>query len=122
MTYEETQILIKDICARLPYGVRVKQGGWEHTLKSANMYSVSFDSSCAIPIPLLRPMSNMTEEEREEFRIIGGVMSHNPQNDSWAISAFTPEAYDWLLAHHFDFRGLIEKGLAIEATEGMYKV
>jgi hypothetical protein len=70
--------------------------------------------------PYLRPMSSMTDEERGEFRKVGGVMSHSPQHDTWAISAFAPEAYDWLNAHHFDYRGLIEKGLALEAPKGMY--
>lgn len=31
------------------------------------------------------------------------------------------QVIDWLLAHHFDYRGLIPMGLALEATEGMYK-
>ena len=62
----------------------------------------------------------MTDKERDEFRTVGGVMSHNIHNDTWAICAFAPEAYDWLNANHFDYRGLIEKGLALEAKEGMY--
>lgn len=121
MTQEETQILLKDICARLPYGVRVKQGSWEHTLESANMYNVSFDSSCAIPIPYLRPMSSMTEEERNEY------LDVKMQECERVVLAevYRPEAisivFDWLNAHHFDYRGLIEKGLALEAPEGMYK-
>jgi hypothetical protein len=72
--------------------------------------------------PLLRSPSNMTEEERVEFREIGGVMSYNSQTDTWAITSFTPEAYDWLNAKNFDYRGLIEKGLALEAHEGMYNL
>ena len=66
-------------------------------------------------------MDSMTEDEREEFRFVGGIMSYNPQKDSWAIAALTPEAYDWLNAHHFDYRDLIPKGLALGAPEGMYK-
>ena len=31
------------------------------------------------------------------------------------------ELYDWLLKHHFDYRGLIEKGLALEAPKGIYE-
>ena len=51
-------------------------------------------------------MSSMTDEEKEEY-----------------INTFLAmwDAVDWLNAHHFDYRGLIEKGLAIEAPEGMYK-
>lgn len=52
--------------------------------------------------PYLRPMSSMTEEERDEFRKTGGVMSYSPQHDTWAISAFAPEAYDWLNKNKFD--------------------
>ena len=109
MTQEEKQLLLKDLCARLPYGVRVKQGDWEHTLESVNMYNGSFDSSCAIPIPYLRSMSNMTEEEDKELE------------ETLQYTQFTLESYDWLNAHHFDYRGLIEKGLALVAPEGMYK-
>jgi hypothetical protein len=41
-------------------------------------------------------------------------MSHNVQNDTWAISAFAPEAYDWLNKYGFDYRSLIPMGLALE--------
>jgi hypothetical protein len=71
--------------------------------------------------PYLRPMSSMTDEERDEFNKVGGVTSYNPQNDTWAISAFTPEAYDWLNKNAFDYRGLIPMGLALKAREGMYE-
>ena len=58
--------------------------------------------------PYLRPMSSMTQEEYEEE-----VSSLFGWNTEW-------EHYDWLNAHHFDYRGLIEKGLALEALEDMY--
>jgi hypothetical protein len=63
----------------------------------------------------------MTDDEREEYRKLGGVMSYNSEHDTWAICAFTPEAYDWLNKKMFDYRGLIPMGLAIEAPEGMYE-
>ena len=59
--------------------------------------------------PYLRPMSSMTEEETDTYDRL--VMSNAP----WVVD-------DWLNAHHFDYRGLIEKGLALEAPEDMYKV
>ena len=67
-------------------------------------------------------MSSMTEEERGEFRNFGGVMSYSPQHDTWAISALAPEAYDWLNKNMFDYRGLIEKGLALKAPKDMYNM
>lgn len=65
-------------------------------------------------------MSSMTEDEREEYRKLGGVMSYDSEHDIWAICTFTPEAYDWLNKKMFDYRGLIPVGLAMEAPEDMY--
>jgi len=130
----DKELLLKDLCARLPYGVMatsyVKVDGFIVQGKISSTYPFGEGTvnigMVIVPIekikPYLRPMSSMTEDERVDFRVIGGVMSYNLQNDSWAISAFTPEAYDWLNAHHFDYRGLIEKGLAIEAPDGMYNL
>ena len=70
--------------------------------------------------PYLRPLKDMSDDEREEFRSKDGVMSYSPQQDEWVLCAFCAEAYDWLGSNYFDYRGLIEKGLAIEAPEGMY--
>lgn len=135
MTQEERHLLLKDICARLPYGVKVHLDTDD---KSFDTDLVGLPNNNTVNIhdkenyetieecfvwnikPYLHPMSSMTEEEREEFRMIGGVTSYSPQHNTWAICAFSPEAYDWLLANHFDHRGLIEKGLALEAPEGMY--
>ena len=63
--------------------------------------------------PYLRPMSSMTEEEKAEY--------HSLCDSYYGIYFDTVDSIDWLNAHHFDYRGLIEKGLAIEAPEGMYK-
>lgn len=116
MTQEDKDLLLKDICARLLYGVFVKEEEPSSSEESV-IYTYDYHPHITKCKPYLRPMSSMTEEERDGFRVVGGVMSHNFQNDSWVISAFTPEAYDWLNAHHFDYRGLIEKGLAIEVTK-----
>jgi hypothetical protein len=65
--------------------------------------------------PYLRPMSSMTEEEANEFETISeGLFTNEAPEQIWG------EVIDWLNAHHFDHRGLIERGLAIAVTEGMY--
>lgn len=66
-------------------------------------------------------MSSMTEEERNEYLSI-----KMQETERVALAeVYRPEAIseimDWLNKHHFDYRGLIEKGLALEAPEGMYK-
>ena len=101
MIQEKKDLLLKDLCARLPYGVVVKVGDNTYTLKEINTYTGSFGCTCAIPKPYLRSMSSMTEEERKEYREIVEV----------------PDAMDYLLSHHFDCRYLIEEGLAIEVTK-----
>lgn len=90
--------------------------------------------------PYLRPMSRMTKEEEIELYQIAGFyyLSNNELlKDEWrqfsgALSEnklFLPypiwgddldKVYDWLNAHHFDYRGLIEKDLALEASEDIY--
>lgn len=80
--------------------------------------------------PYLRPMSSMTEEERKELSIILNYEFY--VDDDFALAAEDDrhrirlelcDGYiDWLNEHHFDYRGLIEKSLALEAPEGMYKI
>ena len=77
MTLEEKQLLLKDICARLPYGIKVL-GPWEKD-GPCKLSAIDLTSSRQVRIfedwfkieevkPYLRPMSSMTEEEREEFQ------------------------------------------------------
>lgn len=108
MTQEDQELLLKDLCARLPY----------HT----NLYSEYADDNWAIltPVvyahtancspdkigikPYLFPMSSMNWEQECQYReIIASSLNHY-------------EVYDWLNKKHFDYRGLIEKDLAIDAT------
>ena len=125
MTNEEKQLLLIDLCARLPYGVICqlsnKDAGISITEKLELGGLKHFIFGTMDVLPYLRPMSSMTDDERAGFRVLGGVMSYSPQHDTWAISAFSPEAYDWLNRNGFDYRGLIPMGLALEAKEGMYK-
>jgi hypothetical protein len=71
--------------------------------------------------PYLRPMSSMTEEEEKEYKTISIWGEVRESKSHYTDICPTIEGYDWLNAHHFDYRGLIEKGLALEAPEGMYE-
>jgi len=116
MTQEEKQLLLKDLCARLPYGVEIKceASRISVTLSPHILGVIVKDGNELQWKPYLRSMSSMTEEELAEWEFPLD-MDYN----GYCIPAYP--ALDWLLAHHFDFRGLIEKGLALEAPEGMYK-
>ena len=102
MTQEDKSLLLKDLSARLPYGVRVKSRRGKSVTLSLYVMT-DFHLGCSIK-PYLRPISSMTEGERKEYWDITSVSNHCA-------------AIDWLNAHHFDYRGLIEKGLAIAVTE-----
>lgn len=125
MTQEEKQLLINDLCMRLPYYTElysnVADGNW--AILTPVVISNLMNATDKLVIkPYLRPISSMTEKELKEFYTIEGmdtkpIIWNKPQYD-WH---FTTNGIDYLLSHHFDFRGLIEKGLAIEAPEGMYE-
>lgn len=144
MTNEEKQLLLNDLCGRLPYEVKVDHFGVTRDLlgvipSSFPCASVmvgydinDYEDSVIEDIkPYLRPMSSMTDGEREEWADkfnfamdeLSSILDEKEAEDAapymFAKSHFT--SIDWLLAHHFDFRGLIEKGLALEAPKGMYK-
>lgn len=131
MTNNEKQLLLQDLCARLPYGVKI------HGPKENDDILWELDYNMDIKkivddgwLPYLRPMSSMTEEEKDElYTFIDWVASFDDDGnliiDEYVsgINLSTINKYvDWLNAHHFDYRGLIEKGLALEAPEEMYKL
>lgn len=145
MTQEDKNLLLKDLCARLPYGVMVERLGHSHkvlSIKPTQDWCIEIDRGEYMPAsynlddvkPYLRPMSSMTEEEREELehlseeyfgkaidKQIQESLSSSNRNESENLEYIVSSAIvDWLNANHFDYRGLIEKGLAIEAPEGMY--
>ena len=117
MTQKEKQLLLIDLCARIPHNtlVQLNPGAYGKPEKcllcgidGEEVYlNVDSDPFRINNIrPYLRPMSSMTKEEKNDY-----------------INTFTVmwDAVDWLNSNHFDYRGLIEKGLALEAPEGMYK-
>ena len=149
MTQEEKQLLLKDLCARFPYGVKLHIPSFSDTpqlLQQISDYETIEINDYTSPIgidkvkPYLRPMSSMTEEEKEELLnlifdkeskyfyinkegLIDGKTS-SLMKDGLNYPAFCPinivKYTDWLNSHYFDYRGLIPKGLAIKAPEGMY--
>jgi hypothetical protein len=127
MNKENKELLFKDLCGRLPYHVRVKvwlkdgtteegpldlEHNYADVLRDAFYYNKIIDIK-----PYLRPMSSMTEEEAMEYANCGNIIANSPQNNYLIPNH---NCVDWLNAHHFDHRGLIERGLAIAVTEGMY--
>ena len=122
MTQEEKQLLLKDLCSRLPYGVICYNSSTEtnFTLNEATDTDSdlpTFDygyGELEVVEPYLRPMSSMTEEEDKEYTNIDNGSYRCPKD----LAHFpASKRIDWLNAHHFDYRGLIPMGLAIEVTE-----
>ena len=110
MTQEEKELLFKDLCMRLPYGVKIYH---IYSEKPVRFNSKHLNQIGAFKIlPYLRPMSSMTEEEKEIYQMFF--------NEDGLLNTSIGTYVDWLLEGHFDFRGLIPKGLALEAPEGMY--
>lgn len=115
MTQEDKELLLKDLCTRLPYGVKVNneiQGDFEiYGFCENYIFARTTTSHADFRIenikPYLFPLSNMTEEEKSMYE---GLMI-GTDNISYML-----DVIDWLSSHHFDYRGLIEKGLAIDAT------
>lgn len=114
MTQEQKDLLLKDLCSRLPYGVKCKyydccEGDYdEGTICGFERQEyIQIDGVCIYieeVKPYLFPMSSMTMDQAQQW--------HKYANDRGGLAPST----DWLNAHHFDYRGLIEKGLAIDAT------
>ena len=114
MTQEEEKLLLKDLCARLPhYTMVLMDDGGVEPLVSVNVNTGICNGLKGLPKPYLRPMSSMTEEERKEYNKV--MFQSERYEDDYAADV------DWLIENHFDYRGLIPMGLAIEAPEGMYE-
>ena len=119
MIQEDRELLMKDLCARLPYAVKMQVNNKIEILEGISIPDnvVEYDSflSCEVGEvkPFLFPLSSMTDEEKLEYRKTQWVY----QADYCAPEYFDDiDSYDWLNKNHFDYRGLIEKGLAIDAT------
>lgn len=142
MTTEEKDLLLKDLSARLPCEVKCE---YENTNDYSTLKVISKDKvtlrnnnslwhSCNIENvkPYLFPLSSMTENQKEEFNdlttsikldlseIGSAIDYYNMDIDINEYSYVSLEdmltCIDWLNSHHFDYRGLIDKGLAIDTT------
>ena len=119
MNQEDKELLLKDLCARLPYNVKVNEAiHGDFTLiglTNERVFTTCEVEGCHndFPIenikPYLFPLSSMTEEQRKEYQYITERWMYDA---SYSIS----DSIDYLNKNHFDYRGLIEKGLAIDAT------
>ena len=116
MTQEQKQLLLKDLCARLPYGVIFNYGnysGLDYELHNISQTSLNDSFPIVECKPYLRPMSSMTKVERliyeQRFHDVGRSIDVIDADD------VIPHI-DWLNANYFDYRGLIDKGLAIDCT------
>lgn len=117
MTQEDKDLLLKDISARLPYGVKVQSYSYEddvetiETLREIDsdgyMATLECETLKHIAKPYLFPMSSMTEEQEVEF--LNTCVSQNPL--CWTLDTF-----EWLNKNHFDYNYLISDGLANDAT------
>ena len=128
MTQKEKQLLLKDLCTRLPYRVIVQVKDWttlDTELKTGHIRLLQ-DGVIELK-PYLRPMESLTEEVDNEWNglnidpLLEAVKERHTRIEDLMLRAKSQyKPIDWLNAHHFDYRGLIEKGLALEAPEGMY--
>lgn len=122
MTQEEKELLVKDLCARLPYGVKVESVYINPDTKERKLHGIEvFDATDILVIkegfgefkPYLFPLSSMTNKQKEEYYSLRDVITTYYCDvefyDNW-------QSIDYLNANHFDYRGLIEDGLAIDAT------
>ena len=117
MVQEDKELLLKDLCARLPYGVKINtiQGDFtllgltnERVFTTCEIEGYHNDFPIELIKPYLFPLSSMTEEQEKEYNDL----------NCYELGCFphSEEALDYLTKNHFDYRYLIEKGLAIDAT------
>ena len=137
MTLERKELLFKDLCNRLPYGVKTYVKNWSkldrkyyegvYTVESADpslntvlAYSDKFSVEVVVGYddydikPYLFPLSSMTEEQEMEYDATFETIVYE---DGKRDSTMTYKSFDWLNKNHFDYRGLIPMGLALDATD-----
>ena len=130
MTQEDKELLFKDICARLPYGVKVESVFINPDTKEHISCGIEvFNATSLLMIrdglgefkPYLFPLSSMTEEQKKTLKVLCDWNDEEADAQSILVLyqkhfVMKSDVIDWLHKNHFDYRGLIEKGLAIDAT------
>lgn len=133
MTQENKELLLRDLSARLPYGVKARvYNHWrdefqDETITIENLHQLIKTFSIGDIKPYLFPLSSMTEEQYESLRelgILSNCYSHeyvNPHIHGVSFifkefKTYSLELIDWLNKNHFDYRNLIERNLAIDCT------
>ena len=145
----EKELLLRDLGTRFVGGVYCQVDGVEEPVKLLSIHAdhvdgilIQFDKKdkdghilevyVSEVKPDLRPMSSMTDEERNIYKSFFSIGEYSCGGSLYGkeyeyIDSDSDDIVqcisliDWLNEHHFDYRGLIEKGLALEATENMYK-
>ena len=124
MTQEDKDLLLKDLCGRLPYGVIVNIKGFDYDYY-AKLTQIYKGVGCSIQVtnnisydieqvkPYLFPMSSMTKEQKGEY---DDLCEHILDDLGYPASFDTVNSLDYLNKHNIDHRGLIPKGLSIDAT------
>ena len=140
MKQEDKETLLQDLCSRLPYGVKCAYFNTKDEMKVGELLtvwckekrvfidklSIDYDGGDYIGItPYLFPMSSMTNEQKREYHqstskdidmLQDVILERINGKDNADKHSIAYNGIDWLNAHHFDYRGLIEKGLALDAT------
>jgi hypothetical protein len=120
MKQEDKDLLLKDLCARMPYDVYARR--YVYTTPTDAIESVElFDLVWLKELyaeeaefkPYLFPLSSMTEEQKEEYCQLQQRVIYNSKS---LVNEDVTRYVDWLNKNHFDYKGLTEKGLAIDAT------
>ena len=143
MTQEEKELLIKDLCGRLPYGVKVLSiKDFDHDwynlenvdIKDNKIYVTTYESyenkyiKIEDAMPYLFPLSSMTDEQENEWtdlrlNPLGAILEgkfNGKEEHMQLLSKSLSDPIQWCYENHFDVHGLIPMGLALKASDGMY--
>lgn len=122
MTQEEKDLLLRDLLPRLQYGVKIHTWYGEIVTSDLNTFPIGYDEidieQLAGMKPYLRPMSSMTADEKKIYMSKQSVIFDFKGNKLYVDNY---HSLDYLNSIHVDYRGLIEKELAVKANEEMYK-
>lgn len=132
MTQEDKELLLRDLCMRSSYRVIINDNLHNMDLQIEWINPINgiiTGNNVSVPVeevrPYLRPMSCMTEDERKYIEDKCGFTAIGPIGGNYSL-VMPVVAAEWLIdfynSHYLDWRGLIEKCLALEASKGMYNI